>query len=325
MNRFLAATVALTLVALPAQAQRETDSTAFRWTGTVPEGSWIRVRNLNGPIDVLPASGDQVEITANKTWRRGNPEDVRFDVQKDGSNVSVCALWFEAECDDSGYRSQRNRGERNRNSDVSVSFTVRLPRGVKLLVSTVNGSLDIQGARAEVEANTVNGSIEVATSVGPVSARTVNGSIMARMTTLASDRDMEFGTVNGDIEVEVPENFHADLEMSTVNGRLESDFPLSIQGRLNPRNIKARIGNGGRTIDFGTVNGNVELRKARLRELEPPASCHTRRDEDEARNVRLHDRRGGVREEVSSRGGAADLLRSAAAADDPEVADAGAP
>lgn len=262
MNRFLAATLALTLVALPAEAQREADST-FRWSGAIPEGSWVRVRNLNGSIDVLPASGNQVEITATKKWRRGDPTDVRFDVQKDGSNLTVCALWFEAECDESGYRSQRNRGERNRNSDVSVAFTVRLPRGVKVLVSTVNGSLDIQGARAEVDAHTVNGSIDVATSIGPVNARTVNGSIMARMATLSENRDMEFATVNGDIEVSVPENFNAELEMSTVNGRLESDFPLTINGRLNPRNIKARIGSGGRTIEFGTVNGNVELRKAR--------------------------------------------------------------
>lgn len=263
MNRFLTATLALTLVAAPAQAQRETEDNAFRWSGAVAEGKWLRVKNLNGPITVVAASGNQVEITATKKWRRGDPADVRFDVQQSEGNVTVCALWFEAECDDDGIRSRSRRGERNRNNDVSVEFTVRLPRGVKLDVATVNGSLEIEGARAEVEAHTVNGSIEVATSVGPVNAHTVNGSIMARMTTLAGDEDMEFATVNGDIEVEVPESFDADLEMSTVNGRLESDFPLSIQGRLNPRNIKARIGKGGREIEFGTVNGNVELRKVR--------------------------------------------------------------
>ena len=263
MNRFLTATLALTLVAAPAQAQRETEDNAFKWTGTVAEGRWLRVKNLNGPINVVAASGNQVEITASKKWRRGDPEDVRFDVKQSEGNVTVCALWFDAECDDDGIRSRDHRGQRNRNNDVSVEFTVRLPRGVRLDVGTVNGSLDIEGARGEVEAHTVNGSIEVATSTGPVNARTVNGSISARMSTLAGNEDMEFATVNGDIEVEVPEAFDADLEMSTVNGRLESDFALTIQGRLNPRNIKARIGKGGRNIEFGTVNGNVELRKVR--------------------------------------------------------------
>src|SRR5688500_16697930 len=170
MNRFLTATLALTLVAAPAQAQRETEDNAFKWNGAVAEGKWLRVKNLNGPITVVAASGNQVEITATKKWRRGDPADVRFDVQQSEGNVTVCALWFEAECDDEGIRSRSRRGERNRNNDVSVEFTVRLPRGVKLDVATVNGSLEIEGARAEVEAHTVNGSIEVATSVGPVNA-----------------------------------------------------------------------------------------------------------------------------------------------------------
>ena len=263
MTRFILATLALSLVAVPAHAQRETDANAFRWAGTVPEGGWLRVKNLNGSIDVVAATGNQVEITASKTWRRGDPDDVRFDVQTGPNGVTVCALWFDAECDEDGYRSRRERGDRNRNNDVSVKFTVRIPAGVKVAVSTVNGSLDIQGARAEVDASTVNGAIDVATTVGPVNARTVNGSVTARMSTLSDNRDMEFGTVNGDIEVYVPESFNAEMEMSTVNGRLESDFPLSIQGRLNPRNIKAKIGTGGRTIEFRTVNGSVELRKVR--------------------------------------------------------------
>ena len=264
MNRFLTATLALTLVAAPAQAQRETEENAFKWSGTVAEGKWLRVKNLNGPIDVVAATGNQVEITATKQWRRGDPQDVRFDVKQSEGNVTVCALWFDAECDDEGITSRNSRGHRNRNNnDVTVAFTVRVPRGVKLDIATVNGSLEIEGARAEVEAHTVNGSINVATTTGPVNARTVNGSIIARMSTLAGNEDMEFATVNGDIQVEVPEAFDADLEMSTVNGRLESDFPLTIQGRLNPRNIKARIGKGGREIEFGTVNGNVELRKVR--------------------------------------------------------------
>jgi hypothetical protein len=49
--------------------------------------------------------------------------------------------------------------------------------------------------------------------------------------------------------------------MSTVNGRFEINFPITIQGRLNPRRLRTRLGNGGRRIKLTTVNGNVELRK----------------------------------------------------------------
>jgi DUF4097 and DUF4098 domain-containing protein YvlB len=73
--------------------------------------------------------------------------------------------------------------------------------------------------------------------------------------------DLDFSTVNGSIEVWVPGNLNADLDMRTVNGRVESDFPMTLSGRINPRHLRAKVGDGGRRISFSTVNGSVELRK----------------------------------------------------------------
>jgi len=74
--------------------------------------------------------------------------------------------------------------------------------------------------------------------------------------------DLEYSTVNGSIEIEVPSNLDADLDMRTVNGSLTSDFELKIEGRVNPRRMRATIGKGGRRLRLETVNGSVELRKA---------------------------------------------------------------
>jgi hypothetical protein len=49
--------------------------------------------------------------------------------------------------------------------------------------------------------------------------------------------------------------------MTTVNGSLEADYPLTMQGRISPRRIRATIGQGGRRMEFKTVNGNVRLVK----------------------------------------------------------------
>ena len=62
--------------------------------------------------------------------------------------------------------------------------------------------------------------------------------------------------MNGSIEIEVPANLDADLDMRTVNGSLTSDFPIMIQGRMNPRRMRATIGKGGRRIRLETVNGS---------------------------------------------------------------------
>src|SRR5205823_729112 len=93
----------LTALALPAAAQ-ERRSEGFNWSGHVPAGRWIRIRNLNGSITVGPASGNDVEVLATKHWRHGDPSVVRFETKKFGpgdESVLICALWGERSyCDE---------------------------------------------------------------------------------------------------------------------------------------------------------------------------------------------------------------------------------
>jgi hypothetical protein len=253
----------LTTIALPAAGQaRQGDN--FSWSGKIPAGRWIRVRNLNGAITVGAASGDNVEVTATKHWRRGDPSVVRFDTQKFGpgnESVVICALWGDrASCDDRHYESHGDRGMRN--NDVNVEFRILVPRGVKVGVNTVNGAVTVEGATAEVDASTVNGEVEVATSAGPVNASTVNGGVRARVGRVDSDADMDFTTVNGSVIAEFTGEFGGDVEMSTVNGALRTDYEITITGRLDPKHLRAHIGKaGGPRIKLETVNGSVELRR----------------------------------------------------------------
>jgi DUF4097 and DUF4098 domain-containing protein YvlB len=261
MNRPIMLALMLVGAASVANAQQKD----FSWEGRIAPGRWLYVRNLNGPIRVEKASGDKAEVTGVKRWRRGDPDRVRIEVQKGNSSgdVIICAFFTEdASCDEDGYRSHsRDNRERSNNNDVSVEFTIRLPEGVKLGVSTVNGGLRVSGATSEVRAETVNGRVEATSSGGPVRAGTVNGDVDVRMRELGQG-DLEFSTVNGSVSVEVPGNLDAEIDMRTVNGSLSADFPITLSGRVNPRHLHATIGKGGRRIKFETVNGSVELRKS---------------------------------------------------------------
>ena len=266
IQRFMFGCAALTLLGTPALSQeRSRERDAFNWTGQIPAGRWIQVRNLNGEIRVEPSTSNRVEVTATKSWRRGDPADVRIEVKKYGpgeQDVVICALWSEESyCDQDGYR-HRNSGRNRRDNDVSVEFRVRVPRGVRIGAHSVNGDVTVEGATAEVKVGTVNGSVEATSTGGPVAASTVNGSVVARMGRLTGTEDLSYSTVNGSIQVEFDgELTDADVEMSTVNGRFEINFPITLQGRLNPRHLRTRLGNGGRRIKLSTVNGNVELRR----------------------------------------------------------------
>ena len=262
MRQTLALALGLAVFAGAAQAQN--DDTNFKWNGQVPRGQWVHVRNLNGPITVKAATGNQVEITAVKRVRRGDPSSVRIvATPTSGGGIVVCAFWSEnATCDEDGYRSHGNDGRRGNENQVSVEFTVALPAGVHVGVSSVNGDVEVDGATAEVQAGSVNGDVRALSNGGPVSASTVNGSVTARMRTLPTDSDLRFSTVNGSIDIELPAQLDADVELRTVNGSFRTDFPMTLTGRVSPRNLRGTIGKGGRQLKATTVNGSIDLKKA---------------------------------------------------------------
>lgn len=260
---------AATLVGLLVSARgvgaqsRDNSENAFSWTGTIADGRSIIIKNINGPILVEHSSSNKVEVLAEKRWRRGNPADVRVEQPTLRSgNVLVCALWSEqSTCDENGIHSPRNRG-RNNSNDVSVHFVVRVPDGVRVDVSTVNGSLQISGVTTEVAATTVNGQIVARSAGGPVRASTVNGSINIAMGSLGTASDLEYETVNGSVTLELPADFGAQLELSTVNGRVTTDFPITVVGTLSPRKLRGTVGNGAAHVKASTVNGSVTLKRS---------------------------------------------------------------
>jgi hypothetical protein len=269
MRRFLPAFVAaaaIVALAAPASAQRDDyddgpnhyDST-FTSKHEISAGGTVRVQNLNGSIDVDASDNGTTSVTAVKQWRRGDPALVRIVVEPSSNGVTVCALWSdEKDCSDHGSRNYRG----NRHNDVSVRFTVHVAKGVKVDLNTVNGSVDVRGATAQVNAETVNGRVEVATLGGPVTVRTVNGSVHATIAHLINSAEpLELSTVNGSVQLEAPADLSAVVDAETTNGGIESDFPVTINKGLIGKHVHGTIGQGGRQVTLHTTNGSVRLKK----------------------------------------------------------------
>jgi hypothetical protein len=285
----------LLLAALPALlgAQAATDN-VFTWSGRLTAGQTFSIKHYNGPIDVRTATGDRVELSADRRSRRGDA--VSFEVENTSTGVSICAVYRGRNvCDDS-----RRRGWDWEDGPPSVRLTVALPAGVRLLantgngevtvdragndveirtgngdvrirmtagqvdVSTGNGELDIEGATGPVRASTGNGRVTVGTTSGPVNVRTGNGEIDVRMRTLAANAgDMIFSTGNGAVRVGLPASYVGELDASTGHGEFSSDFEIHVSGRLNPRHVRGTIGDGRSTqrLRLSSGNGRIELRK----------------------------------------------------------------
>lgn len=289
---------AFTVSPQSAASQTTSDQSTQVFNGPVAPGAWLRIRNLKGSIEVRETSGRNVVVSANRRSDSRTYGDVTFDVRRDGANVTVCAIWPRTtRCDANGYDYDSDSRSWNERRTGSVDFVVELPRGIKLVAATGNGTVDVrnagaeveassgngevtvrgaggrvtvasgngdlevEGARGDVEARTGNGEIKVSTSTGPVSARTGNGGIDVDMASLRGNDDMDFSTGNGSIEVSFPSNLSARVEANVPYKNLETDFPMEMAARWSSRHVEGKIGNGGRRIKFSTGNGHVRIRK----------------------------------------------------------------
>lgn len=233
----------------------------FNWSGSVDRGDEVEIRGINGAIEAVAASGNQVRVTATKKeGRRGSASDVTIEVVEHSGGVVICAMYPNKPGKEENRCSPHDSHMSNHDNDTEVRFRVEVPAGVNLAVGTVNGEVEVRRVDGDVKASTVNGSVEVESN-GNVEASTVNGSIEARMgQDLKSD--LSFNTVNGSITVALPSGASADVRASTVNGDLESDFPLTIQGRFSNRRMRGQIGGGGHDLELSTVNGGITLRRS---------------------------------------------------------------
>jgi hypothetical protein len=301
MTALRASALLVALAALPAisgaQALVGRSDSVFTWRGALPAGALLTVRNHNGPIDVRPATGTQVEFRAEKRSRSGNLTDVAFDiVTGTKGDVTICSTFRgNNPCDED--RHSWNDGDDWRRN-VTVAMTVLVPRGAQVRVGTGNGAVSVERVGGEVSASTGNGRVNVlstdgavrvatgngdvevrdakgavrvttgngrvtvSTAQGPVEARSGNGDIDVRMTALRPSEDMTFSTGSGDVRVTLPTDYNGELDATTGNGSISSDFDLKVEGRMSPRRVRATIGTGGARLRLATGNGGLELHKA---------------------------------------------------------------
>lgn len=215
----------------------------------VAPGKTLRIQNLNGPINVTPSSGADVEVRAQVRYGTSDPKAIRFDVKKDEHGVQVCALWPGMDRCGSSPKDVVKDAQ-----DLEVSFDVRLPGGVLIETVSVNGDVSVRGATEAVTATTVNGAVRVETRGAPITATTVNGEIQVKATELSGDGEIKLATVNGDINAQLPSRFDAEISARTVSGS------ISVLGKDYQDRVRTTVGRGGRRLTADAVNGSIAIR-----------------------------------------------------------------
>jgi hypothetical protein len=225
-----------------------------------PDGL-VEVEMISGSIRVIGWDKAEVEITG----RLKRPhEQLEIDSDEDAVSIEVSPPHGRHHNLDESLQIRMPRGARLEVETVSAPVDVTDLTG-DVVISSISGSIRLQGSLRSVEVETVSGiiTLEGGGDLREGTFETVSGLIRARANFQPRGR-FEFETVSGSIELTVPPGLAADFEIQTFSGRIDSDLgpdPRRIDPPLPSRELVFSTGSGGARISVQSFSGMVKIRE----------------------------------------------------------------
>jgi DUF4097 and DUF4098 domain-containing protein YvlB len=248
--------LALTLTAAVfARADDHRYKEAFSESGPFSSTGKITLENINGQIDIVTWDKNEILIEGEKSARTEEElKLIELTIDRSDSRADIkvklpkrTGSWF-------GNNSVRG----------GVRFKLTVPATATLeRIRTVNSSVAIDGVRGGVDAETVNGRIRAHDLGGSARLKSVNGGLDARFTAVSTDQKLDFDTVNGSVDIVLPDDAGVQVSSSVVNGHVDCEFPLEIRdGRTRGKRLSGKIGDGRASLEARSVNGSVRIKKS---------------------------------------------------------------
>lgn len=223
-----------------------------RHTGFRPGGTRLVIDpDDNGGVEIEGWDRDSVAVTLRVQAGARTEEDAKalagkVRVEAAGSTIRVA-----------GPTSGRRES-------WSATLILRVPRRSDLDVETVNGPLAVSDVRGTMNLRATNGPISLEHLAGDVRARVQNGPLSVELAGASWDgKGLDAESVNGPVQLGLPEGYNAELETGTVNGPMNLEVPITVtlQGRQRDR-IRTTLGKGGAPVRVVTTNGPITIGRA---------------------------------------------------------------
>lgn len=231
----------------------------------------VDVSLMGGAITVKSYAGKEVIVEARGSGRRGRDRD--SDRAPDGMrrlDLPPRGLSVEEENNVVTVRMQNaQHGE----------ITISVPPDTSLMLRTMQGEINVEGVKGEIDVSSQNGQINLTHVSGSVLANTMNGAMHVSMDSVETNKPISFSSMNGEIDVTLPADLRANVKLRTDHGEIYSDFEFklgpgtitqqndSADGKFRvkmDRTIAGTINGGGpqaTEASFKTYNGTIYLRK----------------------------------------------------------------
>jgi hypothetical protein len=223
---------------------------SFSFQVGVEDHSQLRLEAINGNIAITGIwDSDSVLITGKKRVGSESIEDaeehlinLEVRVQDLGNEIFVKTI----------------QPEKTYGRDYVVNYTMTLPKDLKVLASSVNGSVAIDSINDDVTISNVNGLITLDEIFGNAFVTLTNGEIDGEVI-LPLNGTITMTMVNGNIDLHIPANTSAEFSAAVTNGNIKiSNLYLKDQTH-SPTSLEGTLGEGQGTISLITVNGNISV------------------------------------------------------------------
>ncbi len=231
---------------------RQKATAEWRKTYDLQPGGRLEISNVNGKIDVQPATGNTVEVVALKSARGASEEAAKeaLDRIQIEETVSPGDIRIQTRTDRGG--SLFGGG------NFEVQYTVRVPAGADVKFSTVNGGIEIAGLAGHINADTTNGGVKARDISGPIEASTTNGGVDVDLARLA-DRGVKLECTNGGIHLRLPADAKATISARVANGGIDLNGLQIETIESSRRRLDGRLNGGGAPVNIEGTNGGIHI------------------------------------------------------------------
>jgi len=251
---FVAAVVATSACDIAMSELRQKETAEWRKTYDVKPGGRLEISNVNGRIDVEPAAGNTIEVVAEKSVRAASSEAAKDALSRIEIQETVAPDSVRIET-----KLQRRSGSFFGGMNQEVHYMVKVPAGLELRVTTVNGGIEVNGMKGRVTAEATNGGVKAHDVSGAIDASTTNGGVEVDLAQIAAS-GAKLGCTNGGITLRLPSDAKATISARITNGGINtSGVNIETTGESSRRRLEGRLNGGGPTIDIEGTNGGIRI------------------------------------------------------------------
>ena len=228
VRQLAAAAVLVAVAVVPALAQKVEE----RVDRTIPfqPGGTLRLKTFSGKVEIRGTQGNEVVIHAVRRAEADKLREIRFDIQTDGSTITIDA--------------NDHDDRRDNDNVVEADIEIQVPMQTRLDVTSFSAPVTVRQVEGRADLDTFSGNVVVEAATWP------------------DGQELDVNTFSGDIALRIPGGARGELSFNTFSGDLTSDVPLTLSRAKGRRNVQGALNGGGSgRMRLKTFSGDATVRQ----------------------------------------------------------------